>query len=973
MRYFMISALILGSFFSYMAAQSNFKSDFSGSEPIVGDPIKVQEFTLKNGLKLFLSVNKQEPRIFTNIAVRAGSKYDPAETTGLAHYLEHMMFKGTHKIAALDWEKEKVMLQKISDLYEAHKKETDPEKRAEIYKLIDAESQTAATLVAANEYDKMMSSIGAKATNAYTFVEQTVYVNDIPANELEKWMKLESERFSTVVLRLFHTEMEAVYEEYNINLDRDFRKVMKSMCESLWPTHPYGTQTTIGRGEHLKSPSHVNIMNYFDKYYVPNNMAIILAGDFDPQEVVRIAEKYWGGMKPKPITRPTFPVQAIPNGRVYKEVYGQESPYLQFGWPCGGSATPDPDILLMIDKVLNNGQCGLLDLNVIQKQRILEGSSWMYDFEDHSAFGLTAKPREGQSLEDVEKILLAEIEKIKKGEFDAWILRAGIRDLKLSEIRSSEFNQARVGSITDAFVKGIDWKDYVNRYQRLEKITKKDLIAFANKYFTNNFVVVYKKSGEDKNIQKVEKPKITPVKINREVSTDYGKAFFAEKSPSLKPEFLDFKKEIASSNLKNNIRLDYVKNDLNPLFSLYYVLEMGKFSDEKLPIAINYLPFLGTDKLSPEALKKEFYKLGVNFDVFSSDDRVYVSLTGLQESFIPGIKLFEHILSNCKPNEEALKNMVSDLLTERENAKKDKRTILRGALSSYGKFGPNSPFTDILKESELNAITSTELTDKIHDLTSYEHSVYYYGPENMQKVVSTLNRLHKTPKVLKPVLKEKSYQELDNNMEQVLFVHFPTVQTEFILQSKGSPNFSLEQNIMSDLYNNYFGAGLSSIVFQEIRESKALAYSASTFFSSPSRIDKAHYLTAYIGTQSDKLKDAMPALRNIIENMPVSESQITNAIDGIKKRVESERTKPMNIYWQYLNAKKLGLDRDTRKDLYEKMKTVTSNDLTEFQKKYVKGRKYNILVMGDRTKVDLEFLKTLGPYKEVSMEEIFGY
>jgi predicted Zn-dependent peptidase len=238
-------------------------------ETVKDDFLDVKKHTLSNGLTLFLSVNKDEPRIFTNIAVRAGSKHDPAETTGLAHYMEHMLFKGTSKIGTIDWEKEKEYLDHISELYELHRQTKEPEKKKDIYREIDRLSNEAAKLSAPNEYDKLASSVGAQKTNAYTWVEQTVYVNEIPSNELERWMELESERFRMMALRLFHTELETVYEEFNITQDNDYRKVNKVVRAELFPKHPYGTQTTIGEAEHLRNPSHVNIQRFFQTYYVP--------------------------------------------------------------------------------------------------------------------------------------------------------------------------------------------------------------------------------------------------------------------------------------------------------------------------------------------------------------------------------------------------------------------------------------------------------------------------------------------------------------------------------------------------------------------------------------------------------------------------------------------------------------------------------------------------------------------------------
>ena len=157
-------------------------------ETVENDPTGLRLYTLDNGLKVYLSKNTEEPKIQTYIAVRAGSNYDPKESTGLAHYLEHMVFKGTHEIGTANWEEEKGHLEKISNLYEQHRAEQDPAKKLTLYRKIDEASLEASNHSIANEYDKMISSLGAEGTNAHTWFEETVYKNKIPANELEKWL-----------------------------------------------------------------------------------------------------------------------------------------------------------------------------------------------------------------------------------------------------------------------------------------------------------------------------------------------------------------------------------------------------------------------------------------------------------------------------------------------------------------------------------------------------------------------------------------------------------------------------------------------------------------------------------------------------------------------------------------------------------------------------------------------------------------
>lgn len=941
-------------------------------EQVPNDPLGVKVYTLRNGMKLYLSRNEAEPRIFTNIAVRAGSKHDPAEATGLAHYLEHMMFKGTDRIGAMNWEKEKVLLAKISDLYEQHRNEADPQRRKAIYAEIDRVSGEAAKLVAASEYDKLVSSLGARGTNAYTWVEQTVYVNDIPSNELERWMQLESDRFKMVALRLFHTELETVYEEFNISQDRDFRKVSATINESLYPTHPYGLWTTIGKGEHLKNPSHVKIQEYFSTYYNPNNMALVLAGDFAPEKAVALAEKYFGSYQPKKIPAFIYPEQPPVQGIVRKEVLGQEAAYLQLAWRFGGATSPDADYLTLISRLLYNGRAGLIDLELLQQQRVLEARASLTAMADFSTFQLYGKPREGQSLEEVEQLLLMEIENLKQGKFEDWLVQAVIKDLKLKEIRANENNSARTGQMTGAFILGMDWSDYVHRFDRLEKLTKQDIVRFANEHFRDNYVVVYKRTGDDPNVMKVEKPAITPVEVNREAVSDFSEDFLALEAPRLEPVFVDYANEIKTQPLANGVELDYIHNRNNELFTLAYIVEMGKNSDRELALAISYLPYLGTDKYSPDELKQAFFRLGLNFSVNVSTERLYVTLSGLDESMAEGMALLEHILSNVQGSDAALKNLVQDVLLKRENDKKDKQTVLRSAMYNYARYGAESPFTNRLTANELHRMRPLVLVEKIKSLTSFEHRVFYYGPSQVDKVTALLKQHHRVPAQLQPLLPAKEFTEKQTASDQVIFVDFPMVQAEIMLVSMGTDTFNLEEFVMSELYNAYFGSGLSSIVFQEIRESRALAYSAYAFADSPSKKEQAHFLRAYVGTQPDKLQDAIGAMTEILEEMPVSEEQIEQAVLSIQKKIETGRITKDSIYWSFRAVQRRGFSHDVRSNVYEKMKSVTPSELRSFQQRHIQGRNYTYLVLGSQQGIDFEYLRSLGPVTELTVDEVFG-
>ena len=335
---------------------------------VEGDPLKVREYTLKNGLKVFLSVNKNEPRIQTYVSVKTGGKNDPAHATGLAHYLEHMLFKGTSRLGTIDYVKEKVELDKIKDLYEIYREETDSLKRVLIYAQIDSISQIASKYACLNEFEQLHSAIGASGTNAYTNHENTVYKANIPANQLENWTKIESERFSEPVLRLFHTELEAVYEEKNMSQDNHRRQQLYALNRALYKKHNYGLQTTIGTIEHLKNPSMLEIEKYFYKYYVPNNMAIILSGDFDAEIAIRVIEKYFGKFKARPIDDYVFEKEDSIIKPIEIVINAPDAASLLMAYRFEGGVSSKIHLVKMVDMILNNSKAGLIDLNINQKQ-----------------------------------------------------------------------------------------------------------------------------------------------------------------------------------------------------------------------------------------------------------------------------------------------------------------------------------------------------------------------------------------------------------------------------------------------------------------------------------------------------------------------------------------------------------------------------------------------------------------------------
>nr|NQU90759.1 insulinase family protein [Bacteroidota bacterium] len=465
-------------------------------ETVTDDPLGTRIYTLENGLKVFLSVNTDEPRIATLVGVRAGSAHDPIETTGLAHYFEHLMFKGTNQIGTINWEEEEPLLQEISGLFEKYRDCVTSEEKRAVYGNIDSLSQIAARYVATNEYDKMISSMGAKHTNAGTSYDFTVYVNDIPKNEMEKWMMLESERFGDIVLRLFHTELETVYEEYNTYQDIDGRRANMVLMEALFPEHPYGRQV-IGLAAHLKNPSMEKIYEFAHTFYVPNNMAVALSGDLDFDETILMVDKYFGELQRKEVPKVNNPVEKPLQGPIVKDVYGPDIENLLLAFRFDGDNSEDRKYVAMIDMMLSNRQAGLIDLNLVQQQKVLQAGSYTNFLKDYGIHMFYGTPRENQTLEEVKDLLLAELEKVKKGEFDNWMLDAITNAFRLSEIQQQESNFSRVFTYVDAFTKDISYLDRLKFIDELETVSKADLVKFANEKYTNNWAVVYKRFGEN--------------------------------------------------------------------------------------------------------------------------------------------------------------------------------------------------------------------------------------------------------------------------------------------------------------------------------------------------------------------------------------------------------------------------------------------------------------------------------------------
>ena len=935
------------------------------------DPLNTHQYTLANGLTVMITVNKSEPRIQTMIAVKAGSKNDPADHTGLAHYLEHMLFKGTPEYGTSDYPTEKIYLEQIVNLYELYNHTVDTIQRKIIYHQIDSVSGIAATFAIANEYDKMMTAIGAKGTNASTSLDQTVYVNDIPSNELHKWLEIETDRFSFPVFRLFHTELEAVYEEKNRGLDNDGRKVFESMMSLLFQNHTYGTQTTIGTIEHLKNPSLTAIRNFFDTYYVPNNMAIILSGDLDPDQTIKWISEMWGKFQAKPIPPYSFQPEEIKQGPSFKEVFGPTPEYMQLGYRLPSSKSEDGNLIELVDYIFSNAASGLLDLNLKKQQLVQNANSTTMLLHDYSVQLFTAVPKENQTLDECRDLILNQIDSLKQGKFNSELIASIILNMKFSQTSQFESNAGRAQQLVNLFVNETPYTDFINQYNLMSKISKQDVIEFANKYFNNDYALIYKRTGVDSSIVKVPKPPITPVILNRDSQSQFLKNIVSETVEPVQPKFIDFNKDIIQSEVKKSVPVYSVLNTENNRFELYYIFDMGNNNDLILPFSIRYLQFLGTENKSPSDISTMFYDLACTYKVSATTDEVFVSLNGPNENFTKALALFEDLIHHCISDSASFNNFIASELKSRNDSKKSKGAIL-SKLSDYLIYGSSNPGNNQLSNDSLKNLSANQLTNWLHQLCNYQHSIYYYGPLSNKKLLASLSAYHSIPDLLLAPPIGKIFKPMVEDSTRLFVVNYPMVQSE-IFWKRNAGAFSTQLIPQQKVFNEYFGGGMSSLVFQTIRESKALAYSTYSTTTAPSKKEDPFIITSYVGCQADKMGDAIFAMDELMDSLPYSEQSFTNAVTYSLSTIQVDRVLRSSILFYFRNSLKLGETTDQREINYSLISKLQFQDIENFYSTMVSNKPYNIGILGNYDKLNWSVINNMGSYSKVSITDLFGY
>lgn len=777
-----------------------------------------------------------------------------------------------------------------------------------------------------------------------------------------------------MVIRGFHTELEAVYEEKNISMASDNDKEFAALWKLLTPTHPYGTQTTIGEQEHLKNPSIINIQNYFHRYYVPNNVAICLAGDFDPDQTIAIIDKYFGSWKKSDnLTRPEFSLQPDITAVKDTAVVGKEAENVMLAWKFKGANDKESDVLDVIEDMLSNGKAGLMEVDLEQQMKLASAGAFVYGLHDYSAFILAGNPNKGQKLEEVRSLMLQEMAKLRRGEFDNDLLPSVIANKKLNFYRGLDSNDNRASIMVDAFINDEKWEDVAGKLERQSKLTKQDIVDFANKYLRDdNFICVYKQMGEDTTLKKIEKPAITPIPANREYESAFVKEIKNAQVPEIQPQFLDFKKDLTVGKTSRKLPLVYKQNTQDDLFNLVFRYEFGDEDDIRYSYAAQYLDYIGTDKKSVSAIKQAFYKLACNFSIAQSSKTLQISLNGLNENLPAALRLTEEILHHAKADKTSW-NQFIDLIEKQQQDAKTNQMSNFSYLWDYSTYGAYNPTRNAIKTADLRKMDPQELVNLLGGLNNIEHTVAYYGPYSEKQLNALLAKEHKTAKKLATVPEGKEYKMEEIKQNEIYIAPYDAKNIYLRSYQNTGKKSDVKDGALISLFNEYYGGGMNTIVFQELRETRGLAYNAGAAYYTPVRKDEKDYFMRHIITQNDKMMDCIHVFDEITDNLPQNEASFNLAKQNLMKSIQSRRVTKAGVINAYFNAKLMGIDYDVTKLYYEQLPSLTLQDITNFEKQNIVGKPYRMVILGDEKNLDMKSLEKIAPIKRLSQEEIFGY
>jgi len=924
------------------------------ASPLANDPTKTTIHRLSNGMTVYISPDKQEPSVVAYIAVHAGASYETRTSTGLAHYLEHMLFKGSSKLATQDYAKEKVHLDKIAALYDDLKK--PGANRDQILKDIDAQTQAAAAFAIPNELDQLYSQLGIVGLNAFTNNDSTVYITQVPKNRLEQWARVEAERYSDAVFRLFWPELEAVYEEKNIGLDSPERRVNEAFMKALFPDHGYGWSSIIGEVDHLKTPAYGDMVRFFERFYTPSNMAILLSGDVDTS-VLPLLEKEFGQFKRKagPAAAPGKVAPLTKRTEISVKVPANEG--VLMGWPLVSATHPDRLAIEVMDLLLLDGQSGILARDLLIPQAVAGAGCNPTFLRDAGYYELYADALDGQTHADLEKMLLALVAKLQNGEFTETDLATAVLTRELNVQRQLESNGGRMGMMLEAFIADEEWADAVSKLERMKKITKADIVRVAKQYLTPGALVVKKVKGTE-SPPKITKPSITSVKVEQGRRSPYAQSIIDMKVSPIEPVALAEGKDYVKGKLPTG-ELVAVKNERNGLFQISWDFNFGRSDDRFSCMALDILKSSGAGKRTSVETDRALHELGLRMDTFCGKDESGITLSGMDRNLEAGIALIKEWLAGPSFDDKLLAAKVTAAITERNNALSDPRSVA-GASQAYAQRGKDTEFLVVASNKQLQAVKADALKKVLGTYLKRKHRTSYFGPRTKDDAAKVIalgdgKLASRGPRVDKYAAAGTVY-----------LTDQDTAQTQVLITWPGK---AINENDRA--YGSVLGEYMGSLLYQQVREARGLAYSVWGGFSSGGKKSDQSAMIAYVGTQGDKTHDSIDAVLETM-NLPFEDSRIARAKSSIEENHRVERFPPRfvaNIVWAWQDQ---GVKGDPRAARTKAALALDKAALEKWTKAGIAG-KSSVSIVGNAKKIDKAKLGKLGKVEEVPVAKLFGY
>lgn len=450
---------------------------------------KITEFTLDNGLKFIVLENHEAPLVSFVTYADVGGVDEPNGQTGVAHFLEHLAFKGTKQIGTSNYSAEAKLLDKLDVLFAQIKQARQSGDEAKLAQLTAefAETQAAASeYVEQNKYGEIVDTAGGVGLNAATSADYTSYFYSFPANKLELWMSLESERFLEPVFREFYKEKQVILEERRLRTDNSpIGKMIEEFLDTAYTTHPY-KRPVIGYSEDINNLTRDNVRQFFNTYYAPNNLTIAIAGDVDPQEVKALAETYFGRFEAQPQPATVTEVEPAQSETREVTVNFPSQPWYLEGYHIPSLKDPDYLVYEVISQLLSSGRTSRLYQSLVEEQVALsaQGFSGFPGDKYPNLMLVYAQTAPGTSVEELATALRAEIERLKSEPVKPEELERVKTQLKAGLLRTLDSNMGMARILAEYEAKTGSWRNIFKDLAQLEEITSEDIQRVAQKTFT---------------------------------------------------------------------------------------------------------------------------------------------------------------------------------------------------------------------------------------------------------------------------------------------------------------------------------------------------------------------------------------------------------------------------------------------------------------------------------------------------------